>query len=221
VTSLPIATDEAPPPDRAEARQARLASAVAGIRRRGGGLDLERSLHYAGSILFPTGIVVILLGWYGAAHTSYNFEQVPYLISGGMLGMALTIVGGFLYFGYWIARLVQEGRRERTEVVELLARLDNRLAILEGVATGSLPGEGQPAGTPVSGAVTNGGLRLVATPTGSLVHRPDCSLVAGRPGLRSVDPTEPGLKPCKVCEPFGSGLDDRGTAKGPAAGART
>jgi len=219
VTSLPIATEEAPRPDRAEARQARLAGAVAGLRRRGAGMDLERSLHYAGSILFPTGIVVILLGWYGAAHTSYDFEQVPYLISGGLLGMALTIVGGFLYFGYWIARLVQEGRRERTEVVELLARLDNRLAILEGVATGSLPGEDR---TPATGAVTNGSLRLVATPTGSLVHRPDCSLVAGRAGLRSVDPSEPGLKPCKVCEPFGSSPDDdRGPARRPAAGART
>jgi hypothetical protein len=184
-------------PTPAEARQARLASSVARIRR-SSGFDVERALHWAGSILFPTGIIVIVLGWYGAAHTSYGFEQVPYLISGGILGGALTVVGGFLYFGYWIARLVQESRRERTELSELLTRLDNRLATLEAVATGTLP------------AAANGSARatgLVATATGTLVHRPDCPLVVGKTGLRAVDPGERGLKGCKVCDPLG---DDAG-----------
>ncbi|HEY2427621.1 MAG TPA: hypothetical protein VGI06_01730 [Acidimicrobiales bacterium] len=209
MTSIPIGSDQ--PADRAEARQARLAGAVAGIRRRSGGMDVERALHWAGSILFPTGLIVILLGWYGAAHTSYAFEQTPYIISGGILGAALTIVGGFLYFGYWIARLVQEGRRERVEVVALLTRLDNRLAVLEGLATASGSG---------AGVAGNGSVRLVATTTGSLVHRPDCSLVAGRSGLRSVDPTQPGLKACRVCEPFGSEDESRGASE-PVSGART
>jgi hypothetical protein len=181
-----------PATDPVAARQARLADAVVRIRRRQG-FDVERALHWAGSILLPTGLVIIILGWYGAAHTSYNFEQLPYLISGGILGAAVSVVGGFLYFGYWIARVVEENRRERTDVVELLSRLDNRMAIMEAWAAGSLPG---PAG---NGAAPP---ELVATPTGTLVHRRDCSLVAGKRGLREVDPSEPGLKPCKVCQPF-------------------
>lgn len=176
------------PDDRAGARQARLAQSIARIRRRQG-VDLERALHWAGSILLPTGVVIILLGWYGASHTSYEFEQVPYLISGGILGAAVSVVGGFLYFGYWISRVVDEGRRERRDVVELLARLDGRLATIE-------------AASVAADRPSANGTRLVATPAGTLVHRPDCSLVAGKPGLREVDARLPGLKPCKVCEPF-------------------
>jgi hypothetical protein len=183
----------AAPEGRAEERQARLASAVANIRR-SSGFDVERAMHWAGSILFPTGLIFILLGWYGAAHTSYDFEQIPYLISGGLFGAALTIVGGFLYFGYRLGLLVREGQRERSELVALLSRLDDRLATLEGVATAGL--------SPTSRAGGNGRVALVATPTGSLVHRPSCPLVAGKAGLHSVDPDEPGLKGCKVCDPF-------------------
>jgi hypothetical protein len=200
VTAVPTAAPERQTVDGAEARQARLAAAVAGIRRRSSTVDVERVLHWVGSILFPTGLIVILLGWYGASHTSYEFEQLPYLISWGILGAALTITGGFLYFGYWISVLVRDGRRERTELTELLTRLDNRMAILEAVATGTLPASASPA-------AGNGASRLVATPTGTLVHRRDCSLVAGKGGLRDVEPGEAadaGLKPCKVCDPFGT-----------------
>lgn len=243
MSSLPLAGDAgstgATPADRAGARQARLAASVAGLRRRStGGVELERVLLIAGSVLLPSGLIVILLGWFGASHTSYSFEQTPYLISGGVLGAAMTVAGGFLYFGYWLTRLVHESRRQRIELSELLTRLDNRMATLEAVATGTLPGAGRPgghAGTAESGSPSTGasllpagvgggtpadgdGRGLVATQTGTLVHRPDCALVAGRPGLRPVDPAETGLKACKVCQPFGAG-EAPSAGRSPAAGA--
>ncbi len=173
-----------------DARHDRLARSVAGLRRRQG-VDLPRLLLVGGSVLIPTGLIVILLGWYGAAHTSYGFEQTPYLISGGILGAALTVAGGFLYFGYWLTRILDEGRRERRELTDLLARIDGRLAAVEAA---SVPA-GDPAGNPVP--------HLVSTATGSLVHRRDCPLLAGKAGLRDVDPTSPDLKACRVCQPFG------------------
>ncbi|MHB8464739.1 MAG: hypothetical protein ACYDH6_03765 [Acidimicrobiales bacterium] len=167
-------------PDPAAARQERLARGVAGIRRRAGGIDLEKALQVAGSVLLPTGLIVILLGWWGASHTSYDFEQTPYLISGGLLGAAMVVAGGFLYFGYWLARLVHEGQRQRAQLAELVA-------LLSAPATASSPAEqGQ----------------LVATATGSLIHRVDCGLVRGKSGLRRVTGVEPGLKPCRVCNPL-------------------
>jgi hypothetical protein len=168
----------------AASRQARLARGVAGIRRRSGGVDLEKALQIAGSVLMPTGLIVILLGWWGASHTSYDFEQMPYLISGGLLGAAMTIAGGFLYFGYWLTRIVHENRRERADLVDAIGRLEDRLAGL--------------APSAPAAAVT-----LVATPTGHLVHRADCSLVQGKARLRTVDPATPGLVGCRVCDPFG------------------
>lgn len=206
MTSIPIAGDTAtveavpPPADRAGARQARLAASVARLRRRSSGIETDRLLLAAGSILLPSGLIVVLLGWYGASHTSYDFEQTPYLISGGMLGAAMTVAGGFLYFGYWLTRLVHEGRRQRIELSELLVRLDNRMAVLEAAATGTLPTR---SGRPANGSAPGSG--LVATPTGTLVHRADCPLVAGKSGLRQVsaeDPSRAGRRGCKVCQPF-------------------
>jgi hypothetical protein len=190
-------------PDRAGARQARLTASVARLRRRSSGLEMDRILLLAGSILLPSGLIVILLGWYGASHTSYDFEQTPYLISGGMLGVAMTIAGGFLYFGYWLTKLVQEGRRERVELSELLSRIDTRMAVLEAASAQGTSVEG----TPVAGAQRRpfAASGLVATATGTLVHRADCGLVRDKPGLRSVDASEPGLRPCKVCQPFSDG----------------
>ena len=166
--------------DSAVERQERLARGVAGVRRRAGGIDTEKALQVAGSILMPTGLVVILLGWWGASHTSYDFEQTPYLISGGLLGAAMTITGGFLYFGYWLTRLVHEGQRQRAELHALVAQLM--------------------APPPVTTAPV---APLVATATGTLVHRPDCGLVRDKPGLRPVAAGGQGLKACRVCDPLG------------------
>ena len=71
---------------------------------------LQLVLFWAGAILLPLGLVVIVLGWYGAANTPYQYDQLSYLVSGGLLGLGLTFIGGFLYFGAWLARIADDGR---------------------------------------------------------------------------------------------------------------
>ena len=61
--------------------------------------------------LIVFGFVCILLGWYGAAHSPYLYQEVPYLISGGLLGVALVIGGGVLVRSAWSMRQVEEDRR--------------------------------------------------------------------------------------------------------------
>ena len=210
MTAMPLAEDPSTAPtaatdregsSQAATRQARLAASVARLRRRSTGIETDRLLLLAGSILLPSGLIVIVLGWYGASHTSYDFEQTPYLISGGLLGAGMTVAGGFLYFGYWLTRLVQEGRRQRVELSELLVRLDNRMAVLEGVATGTLPGAARHSNVANGSAAPAG---LVATATGTLVHRADCPLVAGKTDLQPVRDEGGDRRGCKVCQPFGS-----------------
>jgi methylphosphotriester-DNA--protein-cysteine methyltransferase len=46
--------------------------------------------------------------------------------------------------------------------------------------------------------------KFVATPTGSMFHRPDCAAVAGREDLTTVDAAATKLRPCRICAP----LDD-------------
>ena len=45
---------------------------------------LQVVLFWAGAVLLPLGLVVIVLGWYGVANTPYQYDQLSYLISGGL-----------------------------------------------------------------------------------------------------------------------------------------
>jgi len=171
-------------------RQQRLAAAVKNLRTRQSfsSIPVDRWVLIAGAIMVPLGIALIVLGWYGAAHKALIIQQFPYLISGGILGLGLMITGGLAYFGYWITRLVQENR---THTRDLIAAID-RLAELAGEE------EGNGAGT-VGRAAADGA--LVATATGTMLHRPDCPVVANRPGVRRVKAGTRGYEPCKICEP--------------------
>ena len=52
---------------------------------------LQMVLFVAGAVLLPGGLVVIGLGWYGTAHTPYEYNQNAYLISGGILGLGALL----------------------------------------------------------------------------------------------------------------------------------
>jgi len=165
-------------------RMERLTDAVSKIRG-GRRIDTDRTQLIVGGVLAVLGLVAIVIGWYGTAHTAYGFEQMPYLVSGGLLGLALVFLGGFVYFAYWVTRLVRESRDQAARTADLLEQLVN--------ANGN--------GTKPS-ARTNG--TLVATRNGNLFHRPDCQVVAGRSGLRRVSASTRGLEPCAICDPLAS-----------------
>ena len=101
-----------PPDDAAASRHDELTAAAARVKVRRSSVPVEMILLIAACVLFPAGIVLILVGWDGAAHTGHLYEQVDYLISGGLLGVALAAAGGFMYFGYWLSRQLNESRRQ-------------------------------------------------------------------------------------------------------------
>jgi hypothetical protein len=184
---------------RAAERQERLTADVAELRGRRGLAALvagDRWMLVLGGVLLPLGLLLVLLGWLGASRTVLVFEQLPYLISGGLLGVALVVAGGFVYFAYWLTLLVRESRRGREELAAALARVEVLLA--------------DAAARPVAGAAADGTAapgahgpgRLVATRTGTMLHRAACQVVAGREGLREVAPDAPGFTPCRICEPL-------------------
>jgi hypothetical protein len=170
----------------AGSRQQRLAAAVKNLRTRQSlsAIPIDRWVLIAAAIMVPLGIALIILAWYGAAHKPLIIQQFPYLISGGILGLGLMFTGGLAYFGYWVTRLVQENRRHTQDLVAAI----DRLAALAGEEEGSAAG-------PVGDGM------LVATATGSMLHRPDCPVVANREGVRRVKADAPGFEPCKICEP--------------------
>jgi len=177
----------------AGARSARLRTSVAKLRSRSGGGGMERYLLIAGAAMVVIGVPVIVLGWYGASHTPYVFEQVPYLISGGLLGLALALLGGLFYFAYWITKQIQETRRQTEQTGRALGEIRDLLA------NGAIANAGGTAG---SGGHATGNGAFVATEKGTMFHRPDCVVVQGRDDLRMVEPNSQGLEPCKICEPL-------------------
>ena len=57
-------------------------------------------------MLVLLGFALMGFGWYGASHTAREIEQIPYLISGGLLGLGLVVLGGLLLSStFWVAVL--------------------------------------------------------------------------------------------------------------------
>jgi hypothetical protein len=109
-------------------RQARFDEGVATLRvGRASNLLNERLLLLLAGIIAPLGLIVVVLGWWGASKTSYPFEQTPYLISGGMLGLGLVFLGSFFYFAHWLTQLVKEHREQSAALLAAIDRLSAKL----------------------------------------------------------------------------------------------
>ena len=111
---------------------------VAKLRIRGGSSRMEQQFKIGGALLIPVGLVLIFLAWLGASDTVFVDEQISYLISGGLLGLALVMTGGCLYLRYWLARerywlarLTTEQEQQAQEMVEVLRRIEGLLEARE------------------------------------------------------------------------------------------
>jgi uncharacterized membrane protein len=100
------------------------------------------------STLMTFGVTLIVLGWVGAAHSTFVEEQVPYLISGGLLGVALATIGALLVFTHWLTVSIREERtreamrrQDHIELMEALALLATSIDRRE-VSDGTARGEG-------------------------------------------------------------------------------
>jgi hypothetical protein len=168
-------------------RERRLADGVRGLRTSGHLKLGERTLMILGGILAPLGLVLVLVGWYGAAHTPNLFEQIPYAISGGLFGLGLAFLGAFCYFAHWMTELVREHRSQSAAVVDAIERLEQAVRTTSAATA---------AHTITTSAVE---VDLVATEKGTMAHRPDCVVVAGKADIRPVGPSEH-LALCKLCD---------------------
>jgi hypothetical protein len=171
----------------------------------------------AGSALALAGIALVIVGWVGTSRTVLVAGQIPYLVSGGLLGLGLIFLGGFLYFAYWMALLVRQDREQADQNREDLARIESGLAeatealavMAKLMAENASPANG---GTPrrrrapttaldAAATITVRAERLLATPAGTMVHHPGCPIVAGRDDLHDVPTDTPGLRRCGICLP--------------------
>ena len=107
------------PGDRQAARERRLATTIRRARLSARGIDGERVLFTVGAVLVPIGLLLIGVAWKGVANTGAVAEQVPFLVSGGLGGLALVVLGGFLYFAWWQTRAMRESREQSARSLEV------------------------------------------------------------------------------------------------------
>lgn len=133
----------------------------------------------AAGLLLACGVAFVLLGWYGAAHTNILTEQIPYLISGGLLGLGLIVVAGIFAAS---AAGEAETRALRREIAAAMARS---------------PGVAENPGIQHAGLV-----RLYAVSGGRSYHFAGCPIIEGKNGVRELTPPQAaseGLSACKLC----------------------
>jgi hypothetical protein len=128
------------------------------------------------------GLLLIGLGYNGMASNHVVEAQMPYLLSGGLLGLALVVFGTGL--------MINHGAREDRQRMEGVL-----LQLLEVQQDGAL-----------GARVPSNADGLFAAGTTSY-HRPGCRLVDGREEIAYVTADEAlarDLKPCRVCQPEAS-----------------
>jgi hypothetical protein len=87
------------------------------------------------------GFFLIFLGWNGAASNDREPAQIPYVISGGIAGLGLVVLGAALIVAHSL----------RTDRIELRGSIDDLRAATERLANGTTV-----ADDPTSGAGTGG-----------------------------------------------------------------
>lgn len=138
-------------------------------------------------VLIGLGLLIIGIGANGIRSNGTVVQQMPYLLTGGVLGLAFVIFG----CAYLIVQNARQDRARLEAKLDLLAE-----AVLEagGRSLESSPGD-------VSGLVVAG--------TASY-HLPGCRLVDGREQTTYLTPdeaAEQGLKGCRVCQPETAGAE--------------
>jgi hypothetical protein len=149
-----------------------------------------------GWILVGGGLLLVLIGYLGISREALVAKQLPYLISGGIGGIALVGFGAMLVGTEDLKRT-----QERIDHLEDLVT-DLHAALLSRPDAPVLSSNGDSAGPRAEGA--SSAATLMALPGGQSYHRADCSMIEGKREAKPVTASaarRQGLKPCRLCEP--------------------
>lgn len=111
----------------------RLQAGVDGIHVPEPSADTESLLLKLGFALPIVGVVLILAAYWNAAGSKYVADQIPMLISGGVFGIGLVVIGLGLFIRFslgrmmrfWLARMVIEQQAQTDRIVDALAKVES------------------------------------------------------------------------------------------------
>ena len=149
-------------------------------------VDVDRRVRlgrFLGLVLVTGGFIVIGVAWNGAASINFAQGQIPYLLSGGFLGLGLIVTGSVLL-------ILSSVRSERQILTDLFGDMSRLLGRNLSRAQFSTNGSGDTDGQVVAAQST--------------YHRAECKVLVGKQGLTTVTVQQAaaeGLEPCRVCNP--------------------
>src|SRR3954467_15094657 len=137
------------------------------------------------------GFLMIGLAWNGAAGIDFVSGQIPYLLSGGFLGLSLVGLGVGLI-------VVENSRKDRSKLEAELRELNTSIARLAAAVSAGSGTNGKVS--VASGASADGSTVLLGRTS---FHRTDCRLAEGKDlAEASVEAAmAEGLTPCRICNP--------------------
>lgn len=148
---------------------------------------------WVGWVFIGIGALLVLLGYLGVSREAIVEKQIPFLVSGGIGGVLLCVVGAY-FLGTEELRK-DSGRLDRLE--EMVQELHVALLVQRDDAP-------KPVVVDSDAASTNGHAPdLIAVVGGETYHRADCVMAGGKE-VESVTPGSAksrGLQPCPLCEP--------------------
>lgn len=139
-----------------------------------------------GVVYCIAGFVLIFLGWNGAASNDRVEAQMPYVVSGGIAGLALVVVGAALIVAHSL----------RSDRVELKAAIDDLRRSIGSAAPAAAAAAAAPTAAPVGGGEVVAGAQSY--------HVASCALVVDQPAatrMAAADAVAAGLEPCRICHP--------------------
>ena len=185
-------TDERVIPDTEEQRQATNGSRPAPAHHFDEPDPVQRPARlalYLGAVLVAVGTFALYKGYDGAAHTAIQVAQTPFIISGGLFGAALMVIGTVIIALHVLLRVQADFRRE------IAATRRSMEEVADSIARATALGGSRKTSTNGTVMVGRGS---------SSFHKADCRLVAGGTNVRPIpreDADRNGLTPCRICKP--------------------
>jgi hypothetical protein len=152
-----------------------------------------------GYVLVAIGLLLLLTAYLGVSREVLVARQLPYLVSGGLFGLAAVTLGSRLL-------LIEDLRRDAGR----LDRLERAVADLHAVLLShpAAPDLTRPAETSTANGYA-GAEQLLALSGGDRFHREDCPLVEGKASatpLTASTAQRKGLQACPMCQPLVAGV---------------
>ena len=150
----------------------------------------DASRPWVGWILIAAAALLMIIGYFGVSRESLPAKQIPYLLSGGIGGILLAVLGA-----YFLA--TQELRNDS-------GRLDRLELMVEELHRALLTRSDAPNGNGAATSAAEAPARRVSVVEGGqLFHRGDCALIAGKESsdMTPAAAKRRGLRPCPACTP--------------------